>query len=102
MLDVIKEGPKKVNKISFEHVGIQVESYLDVDAVFPYIGMTANSEMFDVDKDANGFICSNALMQTSVEGVFVAGDVRAKVLRQVVTAVADGAVAGVQVSRYLQ
>ena len=77
------------------------EIYYDVDAVFPYIGITANSEMFDLNKDANGFICSNALMQTSVDDVFVAGDVRAKVLRQVVTAVADGAIAGVQVSRYL-
>lgn len=72
-----------------------------VDAVFPYIGMTANSEMFDLDKDKNGFICSNEFMQTSKEGVFVAGDVRAKVLRQVVTAVSDGAIAGVQVGKHL-
>ena len=72
------------------------------DAVFPYIGMTANSEMFDVDKFPSGFICSNEYMETSKKGVFVAGDVRAKALRQVVTAVADGAVAGVQVSKYLQ
>ena len=95
-------GDKKVTNILFSLVDSSKSFYYDVNAVFPYIGMTANSDMFDVDKDANGFICSNALMQTSVDGVFVAGDVRAKVLRQVVTAVADGAVAGVQVSRYLQ
>ena len=102
-------GSKKVEKIKVHDelekarvIDIDRYTTIDVDAVFPYIGMTANSEMFDLDKDANGFICSfNALMQTSMEGIFVAGDVRAKVLRQVVTAVSDGAIAGVQVSRYL-
>ena len=74
---------------------------IDVDAVFPYIGMTANSEMFDLNKDNNGFIHSDAIMQTSKDGIFVAGDVRAKWLRQVITAVSDGAIAGVKVSRYL-
>ena len=96
-------GDKKVTGINLTDLRkINFDFHYDVDAVFPYIGMTANSEMFDLDKDANGFICSfNALMQTSMEGIFVAGDVRAKVLRQVVTAVSDGAIAGVQVGRYL-
>lgn len=95
-------GDKKVTGISLINLRkINIIFSYDVDAVFPYIGMTANSEMFDLEKDNNGFICSNAFMQTSKDGVFVAGDVRAKVLRQVVTAVSDGAVAGVQVGKYL-
>ena len=95
-------GDTKVNRVYFKNRNLFVESHFDVDAVFPYIGMTANSELFDVEKDAQGFICSNAFMQTSKEGVFVAGDVRAKVLRQVITAVADGATAGVEVGKYLR
>ena len=95
-------GDAKVNGVYFKNRNLLVESYFAVDAVFPYIGMTANSELFDVEKDAQGFICSNAYMQTSKEGVFVAGDVRAKVLRQVITAVADGAIAGVEVGKYLR
>ena len=82
-------GDKKVTNILFSLVDSSKSFYYDVDAVFPYIGMTANSEMFDLDKDANGFICSNAFMQTSIDGIFAVGDVRAKVLRQVVTAVSD-------------
>ena len=93
-------GSKKVEYITIG-TGFEAEE-ITVDAVFPYIGMTANSEMFNVEKDNNGFIFSNEYLQTSKEGIFVAGDIRVKVLRQVITAVADGAVAGVQVSRYLQ
>ena len=74
---------------------------IDIDAVFPYIGMTANSEMFDLKKDNNGFIITDEYMQTDILGVYAIGDVRTKILRQVVTAVSDGAIAGVQVGRYL-
>ena len=96
-------GDKRVTGINLRDLyRINFDFYYDVDAIFPYIGMTANSDMFDLDKDANGFICTNSLMQVNNEdGIFAVGDVRAKVLRQVVTAVSDGAMAGVQVSRYL-
>ena len=92
-------GNERVEYITIG-MGFEAEE-ITVDAVFPYIGMTANSEMFDVAKN-HGFIMTNELMETSVAGVFAIGDVRDKVLRQVVTAVADGAVAGVQVGRYLR
>ena len=49
----------------------------------------------------NGYILTDADMRTDVEGVFAAGDVRAKSLRQVVTAAADGAIAAVQAGKYL-
>lgn len=71
------------------------------DAIFPYIGMEANSEMFNVNKN-RGFIVTDQFMQTNISGVYAIGDVRVKVLRQVITSVADGAIAGVQVSRYLK
>lgn len=95
-------GDKKVAGISLRNLRkINFIFSYDVDAVFPYIGMEANSDMFDVDK-SYGFIRTTATMLTSVDGVYAVGDVRDKVLRQVVTAVSDGAIAGVQVSQYLR
>lgn len=71
-----------------------------VNGIFPYIGMIANSELFDVKKN-KGFIVTNENMETSVEGVYAVGDVRDKDYRQVITAVADGAIAGIAVRKYL-
>ena len=95
-------GDKKVTGISL--INLRKINFIfsyDVDAVFPYIGMEANSDMFDVDK-SYGFIRTTATMLTNVDGVFAVGDVRDKVLRQVVTAVSDGAIAGVSISKYLK
>ena len=52
--------------------------------------------------DEQGYIISDDKMQTSVEGVFVAGDCRQKLLRQVVTAVSDGAIATVAAEKYIE
>lgn len=71
-----------------------------VNGIFPYIGMIANSELFDVEKN-KGFIVTNENMETSVAGVYAVGDVRDKDYRQVITAVADGAIAGIAVRKYL-
>lgn len=74
-----------------------------VDGVFEYVGITPNSDLVKdlVELDKDGFIITNFNMETSIPGVFAAGDVRNTSLRQVVTAVADGAVAATSVDRYL-
>ena len=71
--------------------------------VFVFIGFQPHSGLVEgmVDME-NGYILTDDCMRTSVPGVFAAGDVRAKPLRQVVTAVADGAVAAVQAEKYLR
>lgn len=95
-------GEDKVNCICLEtHGDIQCCQYLNVDGVFPFIGFTANSEMFEVEKN-RGFIITNEHMLTSMEGVFAVGDVRVKDYRQVVTAVADGAIGGIEASSYIR
>ena len=97
-------GKEHVEGITIKHnmdSSLNVVSELLTDAVFPYIGMEANSDIFDVHKN-NGFIITDSCMRTSVDGVFAVGDVRDKVLRQVVTAVSDGAIAGVSISKYLK
>ena len=73
------------------------------DGIFPYVGLTPNSEMFrtQLQLDKNGFIITDNEMKTSQQGVYAIGDVRNTPLRQVITAVADGAVAGVQAANYL-
>ena len=52
-------------------------------------------------QDSQGFIMTDNTMQTSTEGVYAIGDIRNTPLRQVITAVSDGAIAGVMVSKYL-
>jgi len=50
----------------------------------------------------NGYIITNADMKTNIPGVFAAGDIRVKSLRQVVTATSDGAIAAVQAEKYVE
>ena len=75
---------------------------LDVAAVFEYVGLRPNSETIRdlVKTDEKGFIITDNTMKTSHEGIYAIGDVRDTPLRQVITAVADGAVASMQVDKY--
>ena len=69
--------------------------------LFGFIGMIPNTSVFadKVETDDKGYIKTDEDMHTNVPGVYAVGDVRVKSLRQVVTAVADGAIAAVQVER---
>lgn len=94
-------GGNKVSDIIFHQVNNTANTYeYYVDGVFPYIGMDANSQLFNLEKD-HGFIITNDSMETSIKGVYAVGDVRSKKYRQVITAVADGAIAGIAVRSYL-
>jgi thioredoxin reductase (NADPH) len=77
---------------------------LPVKAVFPFVGSIPNTS-FIADKDVldkNGYIIADQDMKTSVPGLFAAGDVIAKTLRQIVTAASDGAIAAGSASKYLR
>ncbi|MBQ7504993.1 MAG: FAD-dependent oxidoreductase [Ruminococcus sp.] len=88
------------NKV--EGVKLNNGEKLDVDGVFIAVGIEANSTLLDkfVDTD-NGFIIADESGRTSAEGIFAAGDVRTKRLRQISTAVSDGANAVHSVEEYL-
>ena len=74
-----------------------------VFGVFVFIGFRPNSELFDGKVKMDGkYILTDEDMKTDIPGVFAAGDVRKKSLRQVVTAAADGAIAAVQAGKYLE
>jgi thioredoxin reductase (NADPH) len=67
---------------------------LSVDGVFIFIGMDPRTELVgSVKKDESGYIITNERMETNIPGLFVAGDIRSKPFRQVITACSDGAIA---------
>ncbi|MFY9282612.1 MAG: thioredoxin-disulfide reductase [Miniphocaeibacter sp.] len=70
--------------------------------VFIFIGFNPQTELFkDKVELRNGYIVTDEEMRTNIDGVFAAGDVREKSLRQVVTAAADGAIAAVNAEKYI-
>ncbi len=97
-------GKSKVERIRVKNVRSGETSILQVDGVFIYIGQRPASRMVEelVQLDERGYVLTDEKMQTSCPGLFAAGDVRKKLLRQVVTAVADGAIAAVAAEKYLE
>ena len=95
-------GEGKVNSLAVKNVKTQEQSELSVDGVFVAVGITPNSQPFSqlLTLD-HGSIAADETCETGVPGVFAAGDVRKKQLRQIVTAVADGANAVTSAERYL-
>lgn len=102
-LEIVGDS-KKVNLIQYKNVKTAEIKTLNVDGVFPYIGFSPNTEFFNAQlvQDEFGFIRVDENMRTSEVGVFAAGDVRRTPLRQVITAVADGAIAGMSAVKYLE
>ena len=95
-------GEQKLEKIIMQNVRDESTVELAVDGAFLYVGRIPNSSFLDgVEMDANGYIITNPEMETSIPGVYAAGDIRRKFLRQVVTAAADGAIAAMVAVRYL-
>lgn len=97
------EGTDKVEDLKVRNVKTDEEKAIAVDGVFIAVGILPNTEKFKglVDLDESGYIIAGEDGVTSTPGIFVAGDIRTKNLRQVVTAVADGANAVASVQRYL-
>lgn len=85
------------NKISGE------SKPLEVDGIFIAVGTVPNSKSFCniLEKDESGYICANEDCATNIKGIFAAGDVRTRKLRQIITSAADGASAVYGVQEYL-
>lgn len=95
-------GKNIVEKVVLRNVKTNETSEVKTDGVFIYVGLIPNTAFVDVKKDEWGFIIANDKMETSVKGIFVAGDCRVTPLRQIATAVGDGAIAAVSAERYLE
>ena len=87
-------GSVKVESITLENVKTGEQTQMTTDSVFIFTGMLPQTELIEMlPKDPAGYILTDENMETSVPGLFVAGDVRSKPFRQIVTAVSDGAIA---------
>ena len=97
------EGTDKVEALKIRNKKTQEESFIETDGVFIAVGIVPGTEKFKdlVKMDEAGYIVAGEDGITSEPGIFAAGDIRTKNLRQVVTAVADGANAVASAQRYL-
>lgn len=95
------EGDNKVQTLVYEKDG--EESSLDVNAVFVAIGRKPDTDNLKdkINLNDRGFIETNDRMETSTKGVYACGDVRTSVIKQIATAVGDGAIAGNEASKYV-
>ena len=94
---------EKLTGIKLKNVKTGEESVLECDGVFVSVGRKPVTELFEgvLELDKAGYIVADESTRTNVPGVFAAGDVRTKALRQVVTAVADGAMAAYYAEEYI-
>lgn len=97
-------GEQMVKGCIISDVKTDKKTKLDVDGVFVLIGNHPNTAILEgqVTLDPDGYIITNENMATNIQGVFAAGDVRHKLLRQIITATADGAIAAVAAEKFIE
>lgn len=88
-------GENTVKSVTVKDVNTGAEKEIEVAGVFIAVGQTPKTELVkeQIELDEAGFICSDESCRTNIPGVSCAGDIRTKRMRQIVTAVADGAMA---------
>ncbi|WP_462405839.1 thioredoxin-disulfide reductase [Gracilibacillus sp. Marseille-QA3620] len=103
-LKSINEKDGKVGSVTLISTVDGAETELPADGVFIYIGMLPLTKPFQSlgITNANGYIETNDRMETKIPGIFAAGDVREKQLRQIVTATGDGSIAAQSAQHYVE
>jgi thioredoxin reductase (NADPH) len=98
------KGDKMVQSILVKNVKTNEVREIQAEGVFLFVGISPKTQFLKglVQKDEGGYIITNENCETSVKGIFAAGDCRKKLLRQVTTAVGDGATAAFAVEKYLE
>ena len=96
-------GDKFVENVLTENIKTGEKRNINTDGVFVYIGLKPRSGLFNgiLKMDGRGYIITDDNMQTSVGGIYAAGDIRKKLVRQIGTAVGDGITAGFLAERFL-
>ena len=96
-------GEAKVTSLTVFDKDKNVEYNINVDGLFIYIGWLADTEAFMclLEMDELGFIKADESTKTNIDGIYVAGDIRSKEFRQIVTATADGAIAAKMAEHYI-
>ena len=103
---IVKEikGGDFIEQVELYNKKTKETNQLNLDGIFIYVGIIPNNELVksDVELDEQGFILTDETMGTKVPGLYVAGDVVHKVLRQVVTAASDGATAAFSAEKWTE
>lgn len=103
VVEAIHGNERKVTGVTFKNIKTGETSQSDFGGIFIYVGLDPVSE-FVADlgiRDESGWIVTDDHMKTSVAGIYAIGDVRQKDLRQITTAVGDGAIAGQEAYKYI-
>jgi thioredoxin reductase (NADPH) len=97
------EGEERLERVVLKDLKANKEVPVEVDTCFEFIGYLPNTEIFEgqINLSEKGYVIVNEEMETNIEGVFSAGDVNDKTLKQVATAVGDGAIAGYGAEKYI-
>lgn len=97
------EGDEYLNKVVLKNVKTDELIPVECDNCFEFIGYIPNTELFEdqITLTKNGYIPVNDKKETNIEGVFAVGDVTDKWLKQIATAVGDGAIAGTAAERFI-
>ncbi len=95
-------GKERLEQIVLRNLNTNATETMDVDGIFIAIGRSPQTELLDgkITLDAQGYIITDENMATNLSGVYAAGDIVHKNLRQITTAISDGAIAGTQASIY--
>lgn len=97
-------GSAKMESVQLKNVQTGEETTFAADGIFIFIGHTPNTQLFEgqLKMDSHGYIEADMLMQTSVAGVFAAGEAADPHFRQVITSAGMGAAAAIQATRFLE
>jgi thioredoxin reductase (NADPH) len=97
-------GADNLTAINVTHIPSETIRELKVDCVFVAIGRGADTDIIDssVTRNPQGYIETDTTMRTNLNGVYAVGDIRNTPLRQIVTAVSDGAIASVSAFNYIR
>ena len=107
ILDSVLEefsGDKKLEQVLIKNLKTEKEEWIKVDGVFEYVGQIPNNEAFidlGITND-NGYVLVDGNFETKIEGLFACGDIIEKGVRQIATAVNDGAISALSASRYIK
>ena len=97
-------GDQRVEYTTLRNVQDGSTRRLDVGAVFVFIGFTPNSNIFrdHIEHNEAGYLITNSLMETSIPGIYAAGDIREQLAKQVTTAVGDATTAALAAEKYIE